>query len=52
MNRKVEGHRRRERPKLKWRDKMKYDMQERGLREEQTGDRVGWKRLAMYSDPL
>ena len=44
MKTEVEEHRIRRRPKLRWREKLKGDMHENDLIEEQTIDRTGYKR--------
>ena len=52
MEMNVEGARRRGRLKFRWKDKVKEDLQEKGMREDQVRDRNGWKRLALNSDPI
>ncbi|XP_069977528.1 uncharacterized protein [Penaeus vannamei] len=52
-NRVMEMHvdgRRRGRPKLRWRDRLKEDLEDKGLRREGAMDRTRWKRLARNSD--
>ncbi|GKG51708.1 hypothetical protein Tco_0544346, partial [Tanacetum coccineum] len=39
----VEGSRRRGRPKLRWEDRIKLDMNELLLSEDMTSDRNGWR---------
>ena len=46
----VEGRRQRGRPKKRWKDCIGEDLRERGLREEDVGDRALWRRLARNSD--
>ncbi|XP_069989476.1 uncharacterized protein [Penaeus vannamei] len=48
----VDGRRRRGRPKLSWRDRLKEDMEDKGLRRKGAMDRARWKRLARNSDPI
>ena len=48
----IEGHRGRGRPKFRWKDRIKQDLESKGLREEQTADRRRWKLLARNSDPI
>ena len=48
----VEGRRQRGRPKKRWKDCIGEDLRERGLREEDVGDRALWRRLARNSDPI
>ncbi|XP_069999409.1 uncharacterized protein [Penaeus vannamei] len=48
----VDGRRRRGRPKLSWRDRLKEDLEDKGLRREDAMDRARWKRLARNSDPI
>ena len=52
MTMEVEGRRRRGRPKLRWKDKLREDMSEKGLVENQVADKNNWKRLARNSDPI
>ena len=46
----VPGHRRRGRPKYRWKDKLKVDMLEKNLLEHQVWDRHEWQRLTRNSD--
>jgi len=48
----VDGRRRRGRPKLSWRERLKEDLEDKGLRREDAMDRARWKRLARNSDPI
>ena len=48
----IEGHRGRGRPKFRWNDRIKQDLESKGLREEQAADRKKWKLLARNSDPI
>jgi len=52
MNMEVSGHRRRVRPKYRWKDKPKVDMLEKNLLEHLVWDRHEWQRLALNSDPI
>ena len=36
----------------RWKDCIGEDLRERGLREEDVGDRALWRRLARNSDPI
>ena len=45
-----EGRRQHGRPKKRWKDCIGEDLRERGLREEDVGDRALWSRLARNSD--
>ncbi len=52
MTSQVEGRRRRGRPKLRWKDKLKEDLEAKGLGEEHARDQTRWKTLARNSDPI
>ena len=52
MRMEVEGRRRRGRPRLRWRDRIGVDLEERQMDEEQAEDRKLWRRLARISDPI
>ena len=39
-------------PKLRWKDRIKADMIEKNLIEQQVMNRNEWKRLARNSDPI
>lgn len=48
----VDGTRGRGRPKRRWMDGVREDMEEKNLREDQVNDRNLWKRLARNVDPV
>ena len=48
----LEGRRQRGRPKKTWKDCIGEDLRERGLRDEDVGDRALWRKLARNSDPI
>lgn len=48
----VQGRRRQGRPKLRWEARLKEDLRERQLVEEQVRDRNQWKRLVKRYDPI
>ena len=48
----VPGHRRRGRPKFRWKDKLKEDLERKNLSEHQVQNRIEWRRLARNSDPI
>ena len=48
----VPGKRKRGGPKLRWKDRLKADMIEKNLIEQQVMNRNEWKRLASNSDPI
>ncbi|XP_027229489.2 uncharacterized protein [Penaeus vannamei] len=48
----VDGRRRRGRPKLRWRDRLKEDLEDNGHRREDAMGRTRWKRLARNSDTI
>ena len=52
MSMEVEGHFGRGRPKFRWKDKLRDDMKEKGLRDDQVRNRDIWRRLARNSDPI
>ena len=52
MDMHVVGQRRVGRPKLRWKDRLKEDLKEKGLTENDTQDRRRWKKLARNSDPI
>ena len=48
---KVQGRRKRGRPKRRWLDKVKYDIKEKGLSADDVYDRATWRRVSSYIDP-
>ena len=48
---KVQGRRKRGRPKRRWLDKVKYDIKEKGLSADDVYDRATWRRKSSYIDP-
>ena len=52
MRMEVAGRRRRGRPRLRWRDRIRVDLEERQIDEEQTEDRNLWRRLVRTNDPI
>ena len=52
MTMEVPGQRVRGRPKLRWKDRLKEDIAEKNLREDQVQNRREWKRLVRNSDPI
>ena len=48
---KVQGRRKRGRPKRRWLDKVKDDIKEKGLSAEDVYDRATWRRMSSYIDP-
>ena len=48
---KVQGIRRRGRPKGMWLDKVKDDIKEKGLPADDVYDLAAWRRMASYFDP-
>ena len=48
---KVQGRRKRERPKRRWLDKVKDDIKEKGLSADDVYDRATWMRMSSYIDP-
>ena len=48
---KVQGRRRRGRPKRIWLDKVKYDIKEKGLPADDVYDLAAWRRMASYFYP-
>ena len=51
MEMKVQGRRERERPKIKWLDKLKDDIKENGVLADEVYDRATWRRMSSYIDP-
>lgn len=52
MNMEVPGIRRRGRPRMRWRDTVNRDMQEKNVSEVMVHDRRRWRRLITNSDPI
>ena len=48
---KVQGRRKRGRPKRRWLDKVKDDIKEKGLSADDVYDRATWRRISSYIDP-
>ena len=48
---KVQGRRKRGRPKRRWLDKVKDDTKEKGLLVDDVYDRATWRRMSSYIDP-
>ena len=48
---KVQGRRKRGRPKRRWLDKVKDGSKEKGLSVEDVYDRATWRRMSLYIDP-
>ena len=48
---KVQGRRKRGRPKRRWLDKVKDDIKEKGLSPDDVYDRATWRRMSSYIDP-
>ena len=48
----IPGRRRRGRPKKRWKDCIREDMQEKNLDENIIHDRTSWRRLTKNSDPI
>ena len=48
---KVQGRRKRGRPKRRWLDKVKDDIKEKGLSAYGVYDRATWRRISSYIDP-
>ena len=48
---KVQGRRKRGRPKRRWLDKVKDDMKEKGLSADNVYDRAKWRCMSSYIDP-
>jgi hypothetical protein len=51
MSLEVEGKRSRGRPKFRWLDKIKVDLKESGLTDQDALDRAKWKRMTRTADP-
>ena len=50
MGRKVQGRRKRGRPKRKWLDRVRDGIKEKGLSEEEVYDHATWGRMSSYTD--
>ena len=48
---KVQGRRKRGRPKRRWLDKVKDDIKEKGLLADEVYERATWRRMSSYIDP-
>ena len=48
---KVQGRRKRGRPKRRWLDKVKDDIKEKGLSADYVYDHATWRRMSSYVDP-
>ena len=48
---KVQGRRKRGRPKRRWMDKVKDDLKEKGLSADDVYDHATWRRMSSYIDP-
>ena len=51
MEMKVQGRRKRERPRRRWLDKVKDDIKEKGLSADEVYACVTWRRMPSYIDP-
>ena len=51
MEMKVQGRRKRGRPKRRWLDRMRDGIKEKGLSGEEVYDRATWRRMSSYIDP-
>ena len=47
---KVQGRRKRGRPKRRWLDKVKDDIKKKGLSADDVYDRATWRRMSSYID--
>ena len=52
MEMKVQGRRKRGRPRKRWRDCVRDDLQLKGITEEEAQDRNKWRRLIQNGDPI
>ena len=48
---KVQGRRKRGRPKRRWLDKIKDDIKEKGLSADHVYGSATWRRMSSYTDP-
>ena len=51
MEMKVQGIRKRGRPKRRWLDKVNDDIKEKGLSADEVYDHATWRRMSSYIDP-
>ena len=51
MELKVQGRRKRGRPKRRWLDKVKDDIKETGLSADDVYDRATWRHMSSYVNP-
>ena len=51
MEMKVQGRRKRGRPKKRWWDNVKDDIKEKGLLADEVYDGAMWRRMSSYIDP-
>ena len=51
MEMKVQGRRKRGRPKRRWLDKVKDDIKEKGLSVDEMYNHATWRRMSSYIDP-
>ena len=51
MEMKVQGRRKRGRPKRRWLDNVRDNMKENGLSGEELYDRATWRRMSSHIDP-
>ena len=51
MEMKVQGRRKTGIPKIRWLDKVKDDIKEKGLSVDEVYDRATWRRISTYIDP-
>ena len=51
MDMKVQGRRKRGKPKRRWLDRVSDDIKENGLSADEVYDRATWRRMSSYIDP-
>ena len=51
MEIKVQGRRKRRRPKRRWLDRVRDDIKEKGLSADDVYDRATWRRISSYNSP-
>ena len=51
MEMKVQGRRKRGRPKRRWLDRVRDDIKEKGLSGEELYDHATWRHMSSYTDP-